>query len=127
MAAKGTGRVVDASVLAALAFGEPRSAEAQKLLTGSRLYAPSLLAYELTQVAVKKIANHAAKRGPILEALSTALSLDVQLVDVDFAAVAELAMATGLTAYDACYLYVSRMLHIPLATFDETLKSYSAA
>jgi predicted nucleic acid-binding protein len=127
MVAKGTGRVVDASVLAALVFGEPRSAEAHKLLTGSRLYAPSLLAYELTQVAVKKIANHPTKRGPILEALSAALSLDIQLVDVDFVAVAELAMAAGLTAYDACYLHLSRVLDISLATFDETLKSRSAA
>jgi predicted nucleic acid-binding protein len=126
MVAKGTGRVVDASVLAALVFGEPRSAEAHNLLKGSRLYAPALLAYELAQVAVKKIAKHPTKRGRILEALSAGLKLEIQLVDVDYVAVVELAVAAGLTAYDACYLYVCSALDIPLTTFDETLKSRCA-
>jgi predicted nucleic acid-binding protein len=127
MVAKGTGRVVDASVLAALVFGEPRSAEAHNLLKGSRLYAPALLAYELTQVAVKKIAKYPAKGPIILEALAAALNLEIQLVDVDFVAVARLAADTGLTAYDASYLYVSSVLGTPLVTFDETLKRYCVA
>jgi hypothetical protein len=38
-------KVVDASVLAALAFGEPRADEAASLLSGADLYAPDLLPY----------------------------------------------------------------------------------
>ena len=47
--------VVDASVLAALAFREDRAAEARTLLDGAELYAPSLLAYELVSIARQKI------------------------------------------------------------------------
>ena len=42
-------RVVDASVLAAKVFGEPRADEADALLQGADLYAPELLAYELAK------------------------------------------------------------------------------
>ena len=51
-------KVVDASVLGALLFGEPRAEEAFSLLKGCDLYAPPLLAYELTSIARKKALKH---------------------------------------------------------------------
>ena len=48
------GKVADASVMAAIAFGEPRADEAGALLDGSDIFAPTLLAYELTNVAMMK-------------------------------------------------------------------------
>ena len=45
-------KVVDASVLAAMAFGEPLADEAARLLSGADVYAPDLLPYELTSVAL---------------------------------------------------------------------------
>jgi len=116
------GRVLDASVLAALAFGEPRAEEALGLLEGKKLFAPELLKYEITHVAVKKALLSEAKTTPlILEALVAALSLDICWVDVDCDAVARLALQTGVTAYDASYLYISRLLGLALVTFDEKL------
>ena len=47
-------KVVDASVLAAVAFGEPRTDEAAALLLGADLYAPDLLPYEMASIALKK-------------------------------------------------------------------------
>jgi predicted nucleic acid-binding protein len=47
-------KVADASVLAAIAFGEPRASEAIALLDDAALHEPTLLAYELTSVAHKK-------------------------------------------------------------------------
>ena len=55
-------KVVDASVLAALAFGEARAAEAKKALRKGRLYAPRLMGYELAHVAVKKISRRPEKK-----------------------------------------------------------------
>ena len=118
-------RVVDASVVAALVFGEPGSEEAESLLGDRGLFAPFLMRYELAQVAVKKASKHPQKKRPILDALALAYCLDIQWVEVDFGAVADLALEEGLTAYDACYLFVSKSLGIPLVTFDKRLKSRS--
>jgi len=118
-------KVVDASVLAALTFGEARADEAKKALGKGRLYAPRLMGYELAHVAVKKISRHPEEKTKILKALDLALRLEIQWVDVDLAAVAKLAAGKGLTAYDASYLYVSASLGIPLLTFDEKLLSRS--
>jgi predicted nucleic acid-binding protein len=119
-------RVVDASVVAALVFGEPGSEEAERLLGDRVLIAPFLMRYELAQVAVKKASRHPGKKRLILGALALAYSLDIQWVEVDFEAVTALALEEGLTAYDACYLFVSKSLGIPLVTFDKRLKKSSS-
>jgi predicted nucleic acid-binding protein len=53
------GRVVDASVLAAIIFEEPEAAAAQRAIGGAPMCAPNLLPYELANTAWKK-----ARRSP---------------------------------------------------------------
>lgn len=113
--------VADASVLGALFFGEPRAQEARELLKGAELFEPTLLPYELASVARKKILAYPPQRAAIFQALRTGLSLDMRWVDVDQASAVELALETGLTAYDAAYVWVSRLCGAPLLTFDERL------
>ena len=48
-------RVVDASVVGAWCFAEPRSDEALALLSGAELHAPMLLAYELAVVPTQVV------------------------------------------------------------------------
>ena len=112
-------KVLDASVLGALIFGEPRAKEALSLLEGAELYAPPLLAYELTSVARKKALKYPQLRERISEALEIGLSLDINWTEVDHLEVLRLALETGLTTYDASYLYLARSLSVPLLTFDE--------
>ena len=114
-------RVADASVLGALLFQEPRSAEAASLLADRPLFAPDLLAYELASIARKKAMRDPQVRDQIAQALRIGLALDIHWVSVDHSAVVGLALETGLTTYDASYLYVARSLEIPLVTFDEEL------
>jgi predicted nucleic acid-binding protein len=116
-------KVADASVIAAIAFGEPRASEAEALLDRSDITAPTLLAYELTSVAVKKARLYPDRADAIEQALLATTRLDIQWIDVDFGAVLRLALATGLTAYDASYLHLAQALRIPLATFDEQLQT----
>jgi predicted nucleic acid-binding protein len=120
-------KVADASVIAAIAFGEPRADEAEAELDGSDISAPTLLAYELTSVAVKKARLHPDRADPIERALLASMRLDIQWVEVDHGAALRLALDTGLTAYDASYLYLARALRMPLATFDERLKAAALA
>ena len=114
-------KVLDASVLGALIFGEPRAKEALSLLEGAELYAPPLLAHELTSVARKKALKYPQLRERISEALEIGLSLDINWTEVDHLEVLRLALETGLTTYDASYLYLARSLGVPLLTFDGRL------
>lgn len=114
-------RVVDASVVAAWCFREPRAPEALALLQDSDLYAPFLLAYELASIARRKAAAYPLTLDLLDEALQTALALPIHWSDVDHPAVFRLAVDASLTSYDASYLYLARLLGAPLATFDQRL------
>lgn len=113
--------VVDASVLAAVAFGEVRADEGAALLRSSRLVAPGLLWYEMSEVARVKCVARPGEARAILEQLETARRLSIVLRSPDWATLAQLALDTELTAYDAAYLSLAQSLRAPLATFDRRL------
>lgn len=114
-------KVVDASVLAAWCFREPRAQDALELIRGSDLYAPSLLAYELASIARRKAAAYPQSLAILGSALRTALALPIRWRDVDHVAVLHLAVGNNLTTYDASYLFLARVLGAPLVTFDSRL------
>jgi len=114
-------RVVDASVLAAWCFREPRAQEAMGLIRDTELYAPFLLAYELASIARQKAAIYPEKLGVLKEALQLALALPIHWRDVDHMAVLHLALVSNLTTYDASYLYLAGALGARLVTFDKRL------
>jgi Predicted nucleic acid-binding protein, contains PIN domain len=113
--------VVDASVLAAVAFGEARADEGVALLRGSRLVAPGLLWYEMSEVARTKCLARSDEAEAILEQLEAARRLPINLRSPDWETITQLALDTGLTAYDAAYLSLAQSLRAPLATFDRRL------
>lgn len=115
--------VVDASVLSALIFREPRAQEAAALIQQSGLYAPRLLAYEIVNVAQKKVLRNQTDPATALQDLASGFALDIRLVEPDYTAVLALALETGLTTYDAAYLQVARALGAELVTFDERLRT----
>ena len=55
------------------------------------------------------------------------LGSDIHWTGVDFNKTLSLALDTGLTAYDASYLYLAQTLGMPLATFDRKLRSVAQA
>ncbi len=117
------GKVVDASVIAAIAFQETRTLEAEAILEGADLAAPPLLGFELANIARNKALRDPLRLETIREGLLEALQLEIQSIEVDHLAVLELALETGLTTYDASYLYLARYLGIPLVTFDQQLQA----
>ena len=115
--------VADASVLAALLFDEPRRAEAEGLLTGADLFEPTLLPYELASVARKKIRLDPDQEGPVLRALELLAEVPFRWVVVDQSEAVQLAVRTGLTTYDAAYLWAARSVGAQLVTFDARLQA----
>lgn len=121
MAIATVARVADASVIAALVFGEVRRDEAAALLDSGQLYEPSLLGYELASVARTKCIREPDRKESIIEAFELAMRLEIEWIEVEHPAVLSLALQTGLTTYDASYLYIARTLGLPLVTFDARL------
>jgi predicted nucleic acid-binding protein len=115
------GKVVDASVIGAWCFREPRAAEAEALMEAFQLVAPALLPYELVSIARKKAAARPADLTLLEEGLMVGLALPITYADVDQQAVLRLALDHRLSTYDASYLHLARTLALPLATFDARL------
>jgi predicted nucleic acid-binding protein len=118
-------KVVDASVIAAMAFEESRADEAQDLLKDASLFAPEIFPYELASVALKKTRLVPSRRLDIAMRLRTALSVGVELVPIAPLELLELALETHLTIYDAAYLQAARRLGCPLVTFDAKLARHA--
>ena len=116
-------KVVDASVLGSVLFEEPRAQEADDLIRDAALQAPELLLYELTHIAQKKSLQYPDQREAFQRSLEAALSMDIRWREIDHIRVLELALQTGLSTYDASYLYLARTLGLPLVTFDQQLQA----
>jgi predicted nucleic acid-binding protein len=113
--------VVDASALGAIAFGEPEGPALAAHLEGEALLAPALIDFELMNVAVTKARRRPDLVDEILLSLVAALALPIARVTVPGPDVFALAMATGLTAYDASYLWLARSRDAELVTLDRAL------
>jgi predicted nucleic acid-binding protein len=119
-------KVVDASAIAALMFGEPEASEAAARLRGATLAAPALLPFEIASVCVKKLARHPEQRELLLAATRLFKRLEIAQYDVDLRGIVELAQQSGLSAYDASYLWLARLLRAELVTLDARLARASA-
>jgi predicted nucleic acid-binding protein len=120
-------KVVDASALSALLFGEPEGEAVALSLEEGRLVAPALLDYELANVCVMKCRRHPAQRQALIEAFGYRTRLSIEALTIDHDAARALAEETGLTAYDASYLWLSRTLGAELVTLDRRLQAAANA
>jgi predicted nucleic acid-binding protein len=114
-------KVVDASALCALLFGESTRGAVQDQLQGAVLIAPPLLALEVANVCLTKIRLH-----PDLEAFALRGQLVIETADVDHSAVIELAQQAGLSTYDASYLYLAKRYGAQLVSLDRRLLAAAA-
>jgi len=120
------GVVCDASVAAAIAYGEPLSDRAQTLVGVKRLLAPALFRYEMANILVRKCRFAPDDASRFEKAFLDSLRIPIRLVDPSWPAVVEIARENGLSAYDAAYLQLALELRVPLATLDERLGQAAA-
>lgn len=114
-------KVVDASAIAALLFGEPEATEVAVQLRGGKLAAPTLLPFEIASVCLKKLTRHPDQREALLIGLQLFTRLDIATHHVELPETVELARHVGLSAYDASYLWLARRLPAELVTLDKRL------
>lgn len=120
-------KVVDASALAALLFGEPEAESVAERLGDARLVAPALLGFELANVCLMKFRRHPEHQPALTAAFRLRDQLAVEEVTVDLDGTLKLAAITGLTAYDASYLWLTRQLGADLVTLDQQLAKAAAS
>ena len=113
--------VVDASALGAVLFVEPDAERVAPRIDAGTLAAPALLDVELASICLKKLRHHPDRRELVLRGLASRASFEIRLVAVDPVEVVALAETTGLTAYDASYLWLARQLGAGLITLDRRL------
>ena len=118
-------KVIDASALAAIAFAEPGADQVIDQIDGHRLHAPALIVYELTNVVLKRARQQPKALSLFLEALAMLEDLGLQFRGINQEEVVRLGLQTGLTAYDATYLWLAQALRMPLVTLDQQLGAHT--
>lgn len=119
-------KVVDASAIGALVFGEPAAEAVAAKLSHASLFAPALLPFKLANIALKKPRRHPEQQTAIRQAYALSARLSIEIVAVDRIAVVSVAEETGLTAYDASYLWLARELRAEPVTLDKALSAAAA-
>jgi predicted nucleic acid-binding protein len=113
--------VVDASAIAAVLFAEPDGATIRAHVRGESMIAPELIDYELANASLRKIRREPAAQAQILVMLEGLRSLGIKRMPVPATAAATLAARTGLSAYDASYLWLAMANDVELVTLDNKL------
>ena len=119
-------RVVDASALGALAFGEPEAERVVRMLGHEPLVAPALVWFEMASICRKKIRRHPDQEDELIDALKRAACLPIRITGVEQPEVVRLSVSSGLTTYDASYLWLTRALRGELVSLDEPLRQAAA-
>lgn len=115
--------VVDTNVMASLIVGGPGWAEAARLFELDQEWAaPPILISELRNVLLGHLRRGAISRDQADAMIENAsLVLGDRVVDTPHSDVIDVAMSCGLTAYDAEFVVVARLLGVPLATSDRAI------
>ncbi|MEO7558122.1 MAG: type II toxin-antitoxin system VapC family toxin [Gammaproteobacteria bacterium] len=114
-------KVIDASALAAITFGEPTADAVAIALEEGRLVAPPLIRYEMASICCKKLKLYPEQRKGILAAYQDTYRFGIELIEVDFQALIIIAEQARITVYDAAYLWLAKALSAELITLDNQL------
>lgn len=79
----------------------------------------------MASVFLKKWRRHPERRAALESMLGLYPEMEIEEMQTDIRETAGLAEETGLTAYDAAYLWVSDSMRAPLVTLDERLAAAS--
>jgi predicted nucleic acid-binding protein len=119
-------KVVDASAIAALLFAESQADQVEAMLVDAQLFAPELIEFELANVCWVKCRRHPDQRSALLAGYQQRRRLPIETVAVEYFEVLTTALETGLSVYDASYLWLSRHLSAELVTLDRALERAAA-
>ena len=118
--------VVDSSFLIAILFEEEHTAFALELLgdaLAGGLTAPRLMHWEIANVLRNEVVRKQVSAEDASARLDGLTGLSIKMPDHEASptVLLDLALSSGLTAYDAAYLELAGRLSAPLATLDAAM------
>lgn len=113
--------VVDASAVGAMLFAEPEGATIRAHLRNETVLAPQLIDYELASVCWKRMRRYPDQQLEALTMLASLEHVEMKRVAVPPDETVKLAMKTGLSTYDAAYLWLALSRDAELVTLDQQL------
>jgi predicted nucleic acid-binding protein len=113
--------VVDTSVLLAVVTGEPTRDQLIARTQGAELLAPGSVHWEMGNAFSALLKRRRLKLNEVQAALSAYSQIPIRFVEVELAAVLELADRLGLYAYDAYLMACARQYRAALLTLDARL------
>jgi predicted nucleic acid-binding protein len=119
-------KVVDASALIAVIFSEPGAEMAAEHMHNAALIAPPLIHFEFTNICLVKFRRNLVARDRIPDAFALFAQFQIEFVQPEMSQVFELADVTGLSAYDASYLWLAKTRNAGLVTLDKRLAAACA-
>jgi predicted nucleic acid-binding protein len=115
-------RVVDASAIGALVFGEAEKLWVEAQTTSAELIAPPLLSFELGNICWKKLRRFPEETDVLLAAWDTwCNSALIAIEPTDHVQTIRLARQQDLTFYDASYLWLAQHRNADLVSLDGRL------
>jgi len=120
-------KVADASAVVAVLFDEPAGDAIRQRLEGETIVAPQLLPFEVANTCLTKLRRQPASRASLLAAFAKLAEFGIELLEVDQQAAVSTAEESGLSLYDASYLWLARELGAELVTLDKKLQQAADA
>ena len=115
------GKVLDASAVGAVLFGEAESTWVRERVRGADLFAPALLHFEIANICLKKARRTPVEKPRLIRALALLGRVRIRIMPVDWLGAVEAAERWQLSAYDASYLWLAETLALELVTLDKRL------
>ncbi len=120
--------VLDASVTLSWAFEDEVTPEADSVLERLRTksaFVPPIWPFEVTNGLVVAERKGRITLNDAITFLSSLRHLPISIFlgffEIPLEQLARVAQDTGLSAYDASYVYLAKLQHLPLATLDKSL------
>ncbi len=115
-------KVVDASAIGAVLFNEPDADKIISRMQNCQLVAPVLLQFEAASICLKKIKKHPELRERLMAAHGLFYKMEMSYPAIEMTEVIGLSEKTGLSTYDASYLWLAQSLEAELITLDKELE-----
>jgi len=114
--------IADTNIFLAVALDEPEKDNIIKLTSGSEVFSPEVLPYEIGNALSAMVKRKRITAKEALSAQSRANSISVRLVHIDTFQALKLAIKYNIYAYDAYFLQGAKTLSHPLLTLDIRMK-----
>lgn len=114
--------IADTNIFLAVALDEPAKNDIIQLTSGSEIFSPEILPYEIGNALSAMAKRKKITQKEALSAQNKANSIPVRLINIDIHQALKLALKFNIYVYDAYFLQGAKTLSLPLITLDKRMK-----